>query len=115
MLHNPEAENYRQVADKYSALARACLAVGDFILNPSLSAIDALIICVSYHHNMDDRLDGHKGWVLLGVALKLAVGVSAPNRGYWYLTNLSLNTKDGTAVSNLPSNYLSSALIEGQS
>ncbi|KIM27212.1 hypothetical protein M408DRAFT_330132 [Serendipita vermifera MAFF 305830] len=75
MLHNPEVPNYRQLAAKYAALSRACLAVGDFISSTSLCVIDTLLLCATYHHSVDDASEGFKGWALLGVALKLAIGM----------------------------------------
>lgn len=75
MIHNPEVPNHGQLAAKYTSLSRACLAVGDFITNTSLSAIDALLLCVGYHYSADDPAETNKGTVLIGVALKLAVGI----------------------------------------
>jgi hypothetical protein len=80
MTHNPEVPNHGQLAAKYTSLSRACLAVGDFITNTSLSAIDALLLGAGYHYSADDPAESNKGTVLIGVALKLAVGVRTLTR-----------------------------------
>jgi hypothetical protein len=102
MLHTPEIPNHGQLAAKYSSISRACLALGDFITNTSLSAIDALLLSAGYYFAADDPSDAHKGAILLGVALKLAVGVRASMPGVnILLTPLSFWT-DWTSVRALP-------------
>ena len=81
MLHNPEIPNQGKLAAKYSSISRGCLALGDFITNTSLSTIDALLLNAGYYYGSDDTVDRHKGSVLLGVALRLAVGVRASTLG----------------------------------
>jgi hypothetical protein len=75
MLHNPETPNHGRLAAKYNSISRACLAVGDFITNTSLSAIDALLLGTGYYYASDNTIDRHSGSVQLGLALRLAVGV----------------------------------------
>jgi hypothetical protein len=99
MLHNPEVPNHGQVAAKYASLSRACLAVGDFITNTSLSAIDALLLGAGYHYSADDPTESHKGMVLIGVALKLAVGVSTLAKKLHMTLNLLAFRTDWAPVS----------------
>lgn len=75
MLHSAEIPSYIQRSVMYISLARGCLAAGDFITNPTIGVIDTLLICTAYHFTVEDPMDPHKAWVLLGVALKLALGV----------------------------------------
>lgn len=98
MLHNPEIPNHGQLAAGYSSLSRACLALGDFITNTSLSAIDALLLNTGYYYASDDTTDRHKGSVLLGMALRLAVGVRASTLGMNILLTLLPLWTDWTSV-----------------
>ena len=75
MLHNTEVADFKPLSSKYISLSRGCLAAGDFITNSGLGVIDTLLIIAVYHFSAEDPTDPHKAWVLLGVALKLAVGV----------------------------------------
>lgn len=72
MLHSTEVPTYIKRSLHYISLARGCLAAGDFITNASIGVIDATLICATYHFSAEEP---YKAWVLVGVALKLAVGV----------------------------------------
>jgi len=99
MIYSPEAQNNILLAAKYASLSRACLAVGDFMINTSVSAIDALLLGAAYHYSVDSGTEPHKGLVLVGVAMKLAVGVRASTATFHEGTDRgSLFSSDWTPV-----------------
>lgn len=66
-------------------MSLACLAAGDFATSRNLCVIDALLLCSAYYHSGDDPADPHKGWILLGVAFRLAITVrDFPSIITWY-------------------------------
>ena len=72
MLNYPEAENCTSQAEQFNNLSKACLALEDFVLNTSVTTIAVLILQAVYNYLADDPKCKPKGWVILGIASRLA-------------------------------------------
>lgn len=72
MLNYPEAENCSSKAEQFNNLSKACLSLDDFILNTSVTTVAILILQANYNYMVNDATRNSKGWVMLGVAARLA-------------------------------------------
>ncbi|WVW85195.1 hypothetical protein I302_107233 [Kwoniella bestiolae CBS 10118] len=76
-LHNLELRPNDPCAEVYCALAKACLAKGDFLVHTTLAGIQALHIMAHYFLETERGRNGDAAWPLWGIAMRLiqAMGI----------------------------------------
>jgi len=75
MTHYADVSNYREIAARYNLISQACIAASDFTTSSSLCVINALLLCAVYHHWGEEPVCSHRGWILIGIAFRLAITV----------------------------------------
>lgn len=81
MTHYEKASNYREIAARYNLISQACIAASDFATSSSLCMINALLLCAVYYHWGEEPVCSHRGWILMGIAFRLAITVRNLDRG----------------------------------
>ena len=76
-------------AEQFNNLSKACLALDDFILNTSVTTIAVLMLQANYNYMTNDPMRGSKGWVILGIAGRLAQIVRSTSSDVFYYSFLS--------------------------